>query len=154
MKRIEKDYEELLKLFNKHKVKYCIVGAFAVAFHAVPRYTKDMDLFVEPSVRNSRRILKALTEFGFGTLELSADDFSQDKRIIQLGYEPVRIDIITSIEGCTFDEIWKNKVKGKYGKEDVNFIGLNELIKNKRVLKRKQDKVDIDILLIAKKQLK
>jgi hypothetical protein len=154
VKRIEKDYEELLKLFNKHKVKYCIVGAFAVAFHAVPRYTKDMDLFVEPSVRNSRRILKALTEFGFGTLELSADDFSQDKRIIQLGYEPVRIDIITSIEGCTFDEIWKNKVKGKYGKEDVNFIGLNELIKNKRVLKRKQDKVDIDILLIAKKQLK
>lgn len=154
MKRTEKDYEELLKLFNKHKVKYCIVGAFAVAFYAVPRYTKDMDLFVEPSVRNSRRILKALAEFGFGTLELSVDDFSQDKRIIQLGYEPVRIDIITSIEGCTFDEIWKNKVKGKYGKEDVNFIGLNELIKNKRVLKRKQDKVDIDILLIAKKQLK
>ncbi len=154
MKRIEKDYEELLKLFNKHKVKYCIVGAFAVAFYAVPRYTKDMDLFVEPSVRNSRRILKALAEFGFGTLELSVDDFSQDERIIQLGYEPVRIDIITSIEGCTFDEIWKNKVKGKYGKEDVNFIGLNELIKNKRVLKRKQDKVDIDILLIAKKQLK
>lgn len=154
MKRTEKDYEELLKLFNKHKVKYCIVGAFAVAFYAVPRYTKDMDLFVEPSVRNSRRILKALAEFGFGTLELSVDDFSQDERIIQLGYEPVRIDIITSIEGCTFDEIWKNKVKGKYGKEDVNFIGLNELIKNKRVLKRKQDKVDIDILLIAKKQLK
>lgn len=154
MERTEKDYEELLKLFNKHKVKYCIVGAFAVAFYAVPRYTKDMDLFVEPSVRNSRRILKALAEFGFGTLELSVDDFSQDKRIIQLGYEPVRIDIITSIEGCTFDEIWKNKVKGKYGKEDVNFIGLNELIKNKRVLKRKQDKVDIDILLIAKKQLK
>ena len=154
MKEIEKDYEELLKLFNKHKVKYCIVGAFAVAFYAVPRYTKDMDILVEPSIRNSERILKALTEFGFGTLKLSGDDFSQENRIIQLGYEPIRVDIITSIEGCTFEQVWKNKKKGVYGKENVYFIGLNELIKNKQSLKRKQDKADIDILLITKKRMR
>jgi hypothetical protein len=154
MKEIEKDYEELLRLFNNHKVKYCIVGAFAVAFYAVPRYTKDMDILVEPSIRNSERILKALTEFGFGTLKLSGDDFSKENRIIQLGYEPIRVDIITSIEGCTFEQVWKNKKKGVYGKENVYFIGLNELIKNKRILKRKQDKVDLDILLTAKKRIR
>lgn len=154
MRNVEKDYEELLRLFNKHKVKYCIVGAFAVVFYAVPRYTKDMDILVEPSVRNGGRILKALGEFGFGILKLSADDLSQENKIIQLGYEPVRVDIITSIDGCTFKQVWENREKGMYGKEKVNFIGLNELIKNKRVLKRKQDKADLDILSVARKQTK
>lgn len=153
MKKTEKDYEELLRLFNKHKVRYCIVGAFAVAFYAVPRYTKDMDIFVEPSPKNSRRIVKVLNEFGFETLELSINDFSQEGKVVQLGYEPVRVNIITSIEGCAFDQVWRNREKGKYGKENVYFIGLNELIKNKRALKQNQDKADIDILLSAKKQL-
>ena len=153
MKKTEKDYEELLKLFGKHKVKYCIVGAFAVAFYAVPRYTKDMDILVEPSILNAKRILKALIEFGFETLELSVEDFSQEGKIVQLGYEPVRVDIVTSIDGCTFGEVWRKKRKGQYGKENVYFIGLDELIKNKRLLKRKQDEVDIDILLDAKKRI-
>lgn len=153
MKKIERDYEELLRLFNKHRVKYCIVGAFAVAFYAIPRYTKDMDIFAEPSVLNAERILKALAEFGFDMLELTVEDFSREGKIIQLGYEPLRIDIITSIEGCSFAHVWKNKVKGKYGKENVYFIGLDELIRNKQFLKRKQDKVDIDFLLAAKKRI-
>lgn len=153
MQKVEKDYKELLKLFNKHKVKYCIVGAFAVAFYAVPRYTKDMDILVEPSRENGQRIIKALNEFGFNPSDLYADDFSKDGRIIQLGYEPVRVDILTSIDGCIFKEIWGNKKKGQYGKEDVYFIGLEELIKNKRALKRKQDGADIEVLLITKKRL-
>lgn len=145
--KAEKDYEELLKLFNRNKVKYCIVGAYAVAFYARPRYTKDMDILIEPDIENSRRILKALNQFGFERLPLREEDFSKRDRIIQLGYEPVRIDIMTSIEGCTFQLVWKNKVHGIYGKEKVFFIGLNELIKNKKASKRKQDKVDLDILL-------
>lgn len=153
MKEVEKDYEELLRLFNKHKVKYCIVGAFAVAFYAVPRYTKDMDILVEPSIENGKRILNALNEFGFGVLKLSTNDFSKEDRIIQLGYEPVRVDIVTSIEGCTFDEVRRNKKIGRYGKERVYFIGLNELIKNKRASKRKQDEVDLEILLAVKKRM-
>lgn len=152
MKKVEKDYEELLGLLNKYKVRYCIVGAFAVALYAVPRYTKDMDIFVEPSEENADRILKALNKFGFKVLKLSADDFACKNRIIQLGYEPVRVDIITSIDGCTFDEVWKRKKTGKYGKEKVYFIGLNELIKNKKASKRKQDEVDIEMLLSVKKQ--
>jgi hypothetical protein len=154
MGKTEKDYEELLRLFNKHKVKYCIVGAFAVAFYAVPRYTKDMDILVKPDIENGKRIINALNEFGFKSLNLSINDFSKEGRIIQLGYEPVRIDIVTSIEGCSFEQVWKSKKRGQYSKEKVYFIGLDELIKNKRVSGRKQDKVDIDVLLIAKKRMK
>jgi predicted nucleotidyltransferase len=153
MEKTEKDYEELLRLLNKHKVRYCIVGAFAVAFYAIPRYTKDMDIFVEPSKQNANRILNALSEFGFESLKLSTDDFIHKGRIIQLGYEPIRVDVITSIEGCTFDEVWKNKKKGSYGKEKSYFIGLDELIRNKRSLKRKQDKADLEVLLAAKKRI-
>ncbi len=149
--KVEKDYEDLLRLFNKYNVKYCIVGAFAVAFHARPRYTKDMDILVAPDLNNSKGIIKALNEFGFQCLDLSAEDFIEEGKIIQLGYEPVRIDILTSIDGCSFDRVWRNKESGKYGKQKVYFIGLGELIKNKKVSKRKQDKVDLDILLQARK---
>lgn len=152
MEKAEKDYEELLRLFNKYKVKYCIVGAFAIAYYALPRYTKDMDIFLEPSKENANRILKALNEFGFKALNFSIEDFMYEGKIMQLGYEPVRIDIITSIEGCSFDEVWKNKKRGRYGEENAYFIGLDELIKNKRVLKRKQDKADIEVLLAVKKK--
>ena len=154
MKKVEKDYEELLKLFNKNKVKYCIVGAFALAFHAIPRYTKDMDIFIEASEKNAKGILKALNEFGFGVLNLSMSDFSAKGRTIQLGYEPVRIDILTLIDGCTFEDVWKNKKNGRYGKEKIFFIGLDDMIKNKKASKRKQDKADLEILSAVKKLTK
>ena len=145
--KTEKDFEELLRLFNKNKVKYCIVGAYAVAFYAKPRYTKDMDIFVEPDKDNAHRIIKSLTEFGFKSLTLEEKDLIRKGKIIQLGYEPVRIDLITSIEGCDFKEAWKNRTIGTYGKQKVIFIGLNELIKNKKKSGRKQDNVDISILM-------
>lgn len=147
---IEKDYEELLRLFNRNKVKYCIVGRYAVAFYAKPRYTKDIDILVEPDINNAKKIVESLNEFGFKNLGLSEKDFCQKGKIIQLGYEPVRIDLLTSISGCTFDKVWRNKTVGTYGREKVFFIGLNELIKNKKISKRKQDLVDLDILLFAK----
>lgn len=150
--RVEKDYEVLLKLFNKNKVKYCIVGTYAVAFYAKPRYTKDMDILVEANIENAKRIVKSLSEFGFKSLKLSEKDFCQESKIVQLGYEPLRIDIFTSIQGCTFKQVWKHKKIGFYGKEKVYFIGINELIKNKKILKRKEDKVDLDILLAARKK--
>lgn len=154
MKKVEKDYEELLRLLNKNKVKYCIVGAFALAFHAIPRYTKDMDIFIEASEKNAKGILKALNEFGFGVLNLSMSDFSAKGRTIQLGYEPVRIDILTLIDGCTFEEAWKNKKTGRYGKEKIYFIGLDDMIRNKKASKRKIDKADLEILSAVKKRTK
>lgn len=149
MEKAQKDYEELLGLLNKHKVKYCIVGAYAVAFHAIPRYTKDMDIFVESTIDNARRIIKALREFGFSSLNLTEKDFSELGKTVQLGYEPVRVDIVTSIDGCRFDTIWRRRQKGAYGKERVFFIGLKDLVKNKVASNRKQDQADVEILKIT-----
>ena len=152
--KAEKDYEELLRLFNRNKVRYCIVGAYAVGFHAIPRYTKDMDILVEPDTENGCRVVKSLNEFGFKNLKLNERDFSQKNKVVQLGYEPVRIDIITFIRGCSFKKAWKGKVSGVYGKQKVFFIGLDELIKNKRAARRKQDKADVSILSSVKKRKK
>lgn len=151
--KVEKDYEELLRLFNRHSVKYCIIGSYAVAFHAKPRYTKDMDILIEPTVENSRRVLKALNEFGFKDLDLSEKDFHSKNKIIQLGYEPVRIDVMTSVPGCSFEEAWLDKVIGDYGVEKVYFIGIDKLIKIKKISDRHLDMEDLDLLLKARKTI-
>ena len=140
------DYEELLRLFNKHRVRYCIVGAYALALHAVPRFTKDFDILLEPSLSNGKHVIEALIEFGFESLKLTADDFARPGRIIQLGYEPLRVDLLTSIDGCTFAEVWKHRVRGTYGRTKANFIGLDQLIRNKQESGRSQDLVDLKTL--------
>ncbi len=144
--RVEKDFEDLLELFNKNGVKYCILGAFAFAFHARPRYTKDLDILVESTSENGRKIVSSLEEFGFGSLNITEKDFAQKGKFVQLGFEPVRVDLITSIRGLTFEKIWKNRVQGIYGQVKVNFMGLNELVESKKIAARKQDLADLEIL--------
>ena len=139
-------FVELLRLFNKHGVRYSIVGSFAVAVYAMPRYTKDLDILVEPTVTNGERICRALRDFGFGSLNIKPKDFAQKDRFIQLGYEPLRIDLLTSIDGVTFDRVWRHKKVERFGSEKTYFIGLGELIKNKKASGRKQDLVDLEIL--------
>ena len=143
---VSKDYEDLLRLFNKHKVRYCIVGAYAVAFYEVPRFTKDMDLFLEANSDNAKKVITALKEFGFSHPSLSEKDFSKVGKTIQIGYEPIRIDLLTSIDGCKFETVWKNRKMGVYGKEKTYFISRDDLVKNKKASNRKQDQVDIDLL--------
>ena len=145
--KVEKGFEELLELLNKNKVRYCIVGAFAVGFYGYPRYTKGVDIFVEPTSKNGQRIVKTLAEFGFKSLNLAPEDFSKTGTIIQLGYEPIRVDLVTSIKGCNFNRVWKNKTIGRYGKQRVLFIGLQDLIINKRLVNRQQDRLDLKLLL-------
>ena len=142
----ERDYEELLGLFNKHRVRYCIVGAYAVAFYARPRFTKDLDILVEPSMKNGRRIIEALKEFGFGGLELGPEDFAKPDKVVQLGYEPLRVDLLTSIPGCAFEQVWKHRVRGKYGRQPAVFIGREDLIRNKHLSGRHQDRADVETL--------
>lgn len=96
---VSKDYEELFTCLNAHGVRALIVGAYAVAFHAKPRFTKDIDLLVEPTRENAARLVAALSDFGFGSLGLSADDFAAPGRVVQLGYAPNRIDLLTAIDG-------------------------------------------------------
>ncbi len=141
--KVEKDYEEFLRLLNKHKVKYCITGSFAVGIYGYARYTKDIDILVEPSEKNAIRILRALKNFGFGGVGLKTGDFTKNGNIIQLGYEPVRIDLMTAISGAGFNEVWRTKKEMFFGKTKAFFIGKKELLKTKRKTARKQDLLDI-----------
>ncbi|OGX03081.1 MAG: hypothetical protein A3G87_09505 [Omnitrophica bacterium RIFCSPLOWO2_12_FULL_50_11] len=144
--KVEKDYVELLELFNKHNVRYCIVGAYAVAFYGRPRYTKDLDILIEPVPDNARRLVKALDAFGFKSLKLKEEDFTKKGNMIQLGYEPIRIDLLTSLRGFSFASLWKKKRVGKYGKHRVLFSGKDDLIRNKKLSGRNQDLADLEVL--------
>jgi len=143
---VQKDFEDLLALFNAHKVEYLIVGGYALAFHGAPRYTGDIDIFVKPTAQNAERILKALAEFGFGSLNLAVEDFSLPNKVVQLGVPPVRIDLITSITGASWEEAFDGKLPGTYGDLPVYFIGRKEFVTNKRASGRKKDLADLEAL--------
>ena len=143
---VQQDFKDLFALFNAHKVDYLIVGAYALAYHGAPRYTGDMDILVRPSPENARRILKALEAFGFGSVGLTAEDFTVPGKVVQLGVPPVRIDIVTAITGVSWEEAAAGRVKGNYGDTVVNFIGKEEFIRNKQALGRKRDQADLEAL--------
>ena len=144
--RLEKDYEEFIELLNEHNVQYLVVGAYAVSYYAHPRNTGDIDFFVDNSSKNISSLLQVLKKFGFAELDLTPNDFKGNDNIIQLGYEPVRIDIMTGISGVSFKQAYKNKVQGKLGDQPVNFISLKDLIANKKATDRTQDKADAELL--------
>ncbi len=141
-----KDFEDLFACFAKQDVRAVVVGAHAVAFHAKPRYTKDLDILIEPTPGNAKRVVAALAEFGFGDVGLTADDFASPGRVVQLGHPPNRIDLITSIDGVSFSDVWNGRVEGRYGNAIVQFIGRDELIRNKRASARPQDLADLSWL--------
>jgi len=143
---VQKDFRDLLALLNVHKVEYLIVGGYALAFHGAPRFTGDIDIFVEPDVHNAERILKALIEFGFGSLNLTVEDFSSPDKVVQLGVPPVRVDLVTAITGVSWKEAFDGRTPGIYGDIPVHFIGRNEFIANKRAVGRKKDLADLEAL--------
>jgi len=141
---IQSDFKELLELLNSHEVEYIIVGAYALAFYGSPRYTGDIDIYVKPDSQNAEKIVYALNDFGFGSLNLTIEDFSQPDTVIQLGVPPHRIDLITSITGVTWDKAFENRIAGKYGDLEVFFLGRNEYIQNKKATGRKKDLADLE----------
>lgn len=143
---VQKDFKELLELLNDHKVDFLIIGAYALAFHGVPRFTGDLDILVKPDSDNAVKIRAALDDFGFGDLDLSDDDLTLAGRVIQLGVSPVRVDIMTSITGLTWEQVAKNRVSGDYGDVPVYFIGKDDFIANKKALGRHRDLADIEAL--------
>jgi predicted nucleotidyltransferase len=143
---IRTDFKELLELFNKHKVEYLIVGGYALAFHGAPRLTRDIDLFVRPTSENAERILAALDEFGFGSLNLSKDDFTTPGMIVQLGVPPIRIDLITRVSGVSWEKADADKVRGYYADTPVFFISREDFIATKRATGRAKDAADIEAL--------
>jgi hypothetical protein len=144
--KVQQDFKELLESLNARKVDYLIIGAYALAFHGAPRYTGDMDILVKPDGDNAQKILKALDDFGFGDLDLSSDDLTLPGREIQLGVSPVRIDIMTSLIGLTWEQAAANKVKGDYGDVPVYFIGKEDFIANKKAMGGHRDLADIEAL--------
>jgi len=142
----QKDFRDLFELLNAHKVEYIVVGAYALAFYGVPRYTGDMDIFVRPDSENARRILAALNDFGFGSVGLTTADFEVEDKVVQLGIVPVRIDLVTSITGISWEEAVSERVEGIYGDVPVYYIGRRQFITNKRALGRKKDLADIEAL--------
>ncbi|MFH1981892.1 MAG: hypothetical protein ABIL58_08605 [Pseudomonadota bacterium] len=140
------DFKEFIALLNKNDVRYLVVGGYAVAAHGHPRYTKDLDVWLEISSDNADRVLQALDQFGFGALDLGKKDFLCEGQIIQLGYPPNRIDLITSATGLRFEDCYTAKVQVILDGEPINFIDLENLKRNKRATGRFQDLADLEKL--------
>jgi hypothetical protein len=143
---LSKDLREFVELLNSNGVEYLVVGAFAVFYHGFARYTGDIDFLVRPSGENSRRVLAALAQFGFGSVGVQAEDFQSPGKVVQLGVSPNRIDIITSISGVTFDEAWDSRTPGNLDGIATQFIGREALIRNKESTGRAKDRGDVEEL--------
>lgn len=146
MAKLQTDLSEFVGLLNSRNVEYLVVGGHAVAFHGHPRYTGDIDFFINPKVENARRVLDVLASFGFSDLGMTVDDLTVPNRVIQLGRPPNRIDILTSISGVCFDEAWLSRAPADLGGHSVNFLGWDALIKNKTASGRDKDQLDVKTL--------
>jgi hypothetical protein len=140
------DFKEFIQSLNDNQVRYLVIGGYAVAAHGYPRYTKDIDIWIEMAPENATRIVKALQQFGFGSLGLKEQDFLEVDTIIQLGYPPRRIDILTTLPGVDFNACFATRVIIEIDGLPVNFIDLENLKKNKRATGRAQDLADVENL--------
>jgi hypothetical protein len=140
------DFKELLKIFEKHKIRYLIVGGYAVMKYSEPRFTKDLDVFIATDQENAKSVYSALKEFGAPLENLSSDDFAHEGYFYQMGRPPMRVDIMMSIPGIDFDVAWKNREIVELGDLKMVFISRSDLIKAKEASSRPQDKIDIEKL--------
>ena len=139
------DFKEFLKLLNAKRVKYLVIGGYAVGYHGYPRATNDLDVFVAAEHKNAENLVTVLREFGFGTSDLSPDLFLQDK-IVRMGVAPIRIELTTHISGVSFDECFKERVVAVIDGIRVNLIGLAKLKRNKKASGRHKDLDDLEHL--------
>ena len=140
------DFREFLELLIKNKAEYLIVGGYAVGIHGHPRYTGDLDIWLNATTLNAEQILRSVNQFGFSSFKLTQEDFTKPGNVIQLGYPPLRIDLLTEIDGVTFEECFRNRKEVIIDDLTVNFIGYKDLLKNKKESGRPRDIDDIDHL--------
>ena len=143
---LNSDFKEFIELLNTHEVAYLVVGGYAVAFHGHPRYTKDIDIWLDHAPENAEKMMRVLKDFGFGNVGLTKEDFIEPDQTIQLGYPPNRIDLLTSVRGITFESCCEVKETIEMDGLSIDFIGLECLKKNKRAVGRLQDLADLDNL--------
>jgi hypothetical protein len=144
------DFRDLLSALSAEGADFIIVGAHAVMFYTTPRYTKDLDVWVRPTRDNAERVHRALRAFGAPVIDLTVDDLATPGTIFQIGIEPNRVDIITSIEGVTFDEAWSRRVSSTYGGVAIALLSVPDLLTNKRAVGRRQDLLDVERLEYAR----
>ena len=140
------DFKELLKIFENYKIRYLIVGGYAVMKYSEPRFTKDLDVFIATDQNNAFGVYKALKEFGAPLENLTSKDFTQKGYFYQMGRPPLRIDIMMSIPGVEFDQTWENREVVELGDLKINVISRADLILAKEASARPQDKIDVDKL--------
>lgn len=143
---LNQDFKEFVQSLNDNHVRYLVIGAYAVALHGYPRYTKDIDIWIDMTPENAANVVKALAQFGFGSLNLQAADFLVPEQIIQLGYPPSRIDLITTPPGVDFETCYASRIQVGINDLIVNFIDLENLKKTKKVSGRLQDLADLQNL--------
>lgn len=146
---MNRDFRELLKTFNEHAVKYLIVGGYAVMKYSEPRFTKDLDIWIEASPENAENVFQALKTFGSPLEGLTENDFAQDG-FYQMGRPPVRVDILMSVSGIEFKKAWTNRVETDFDGVPAYFIGLADLIENKKASGRLQDLADIEKISLSR----
>ena len=144
--RISSDFNELLKLFNDRGVRYLVVGGHAVMLYTEPRYTKDLDLWVDADPDNAARTYAALAEFGAPLKGIRPEDFARREYFYQLGRPPLRVDILTSVDGVDFTDAWRSREEAPLGSQTVPIIGRDDLIKNKKAVGRHIDLHDVELL--------
>ena len=143
---IPSDYKELLSVLNKHRVRYLIIGAYAVIYYTEPRYTKDIDIWVDPEEENAKRVYAALREFGAPLKEITHKDFLKKTLVYQIGVAPVRADVLMGIANIEFAKAWQRRSVTSFAGIKANIIGINELIRAKENAQRRPDKIDLENL--------
>ena len=140
---LSQDFKEFVELLNNHKVEYLIVGGYAVGVHGHPRYTGDLDVWINATAENAKKMIEVLNDFGFSSFGLTEVDFIKLGNVIQMGYPPFRIDILTKIDGVEFMDCYANRMIIQHNQVSMNFIGINELKENKRASGRPKDLDDL-----------
>jgi hypothetical protein len=143
---LNRDWTEFLSALIDRRVRFVLVGGHAVAGHGEPRLTEDLDVFVEPTGANAKRLSDALNDFGFGAVAPSVEELATRDKIFMLGRKPWRIDILTGIDGVTFREVWATKVEAEFAAKPLYVIGRDALIANKRAAARDKDLLDVALL--------
>jgi hypothetical protein len=143
---IPPDWQEFLRALLSENTRFLLIGAHALAYHVEARLTEDLDVFVEPSRDNAVRLRRALVKFGFGDVAPSETELAEPDRVFMLGRKPWRIDILTGIDGVTFEQAWQGREDCDFYGIGLSIIGRAELLENKRASGRKKDQVDIDLL--------
>lgn len=143
---MNQDFIDLLRAFAAHDVRFLVVGAYALGVHGRPRATGDLDVWIDATPENAERVMAALAEFGAPLTELRSDDLARPGIVFQMGLPPGRIDVLTELTGLTFAEAWPGRVRAPFGSIEVEFIGRDAFIANKRATGRLKDLGDIESL--------